>query len=295
MDTETLDIRQVGPTFAAELRGLDTANGLSARDAAALVGALDRFGVVVLPKQSLTPPQQIALCESLGPLENSDDGSPSFKELRRNLQFKDPRLSEISNLAQGEGILDKEDVRRLFLVANQLWHSDSTFRPIRARYTSLTAVKVPASGGDTEFADAASAYDALSADDKADIEGLVGIHSPTHVMDVMGATGPDGGGFVSTLTPQRRPIVEVHAGSGRKVLNVPSHCSHIEGMSIPEGRALLTYLREQATLPAFRYRHKWSPGDFVIWDNRSTLHRACRFQERKEARQLVRSVVQDVH
>src|SRR5690606_5512731 len=166
-------------------------------------------------------------------------------------------------------------------------------RPVRARYTSLSAVRLPESGGDTEFADVAASYQALSDDDKAEIDGLMGVHSPTVVMEAMGATRPDGGGFVSEYGTQLRPIVDVPQGSGRKGLCVPSHCSHSEGMSLPEGRSLLTYLREKATLPEFRYRHRWSLGDYVIWDNRSTLHRACRFKERTQGRQLVRTVVQD--
>jgi alpha-ketoglutarate-dependent 2,4-dichlorophenoxyacetate dioxygenase len=294
METETLEIRQVAPTFAAEISGLDTTRALSSRDLETLVKALDQYGVVILPKVFLTPEQQIAISEQLGELENSDEGSPSFKKLRENMKYVDSRVSEISNIAQGDTLLDETDIRRLFTFANQLWHSDSTFRPIRARYTTLSAVRLPEQGGDTEFADVASSYEALSDEDKAEIEGLMGVHSPTVVMEFMGATRPDGGGFVSEYGTQLRPIVEIHAGSGRKVLNVPSHCSHIDGLSLPEGRSLLTYLREQATLPQFRYRHHWSLGDFVIWDNRSTLHRACRFKERTQGRQLVRTCIKDL-
>ncbi|MBO9604218.1 MAG: TauD/TfdA family dioxygenase [Novosphingobium sp.] len=294
METETLEIRQVAPTFAAEVHGLDTSRALPPRDVEALVGALDRYGVVILPKVFLTPEQQIAISEQLGELENSDEGSPSFKKLRENMKYVDSRVSEISNIAQGDTLLEETDIRRLFTFANQLWHSDSTFRPIRARYTTLSAVRLPGQGGDTEFADVASAYEALSDEDKTEIDGLLGVHSPTVVMEFMGATRPDGGGFVSEYGTQLRPIVDVHPGSGRKFLSVASHCSHIDGLPLPEGRSLLTYLREQATLPQFRYRHRWSLGDFVIWDNRSTLHRACRFKERTQGRQLVRTCIKDL-
>lgn len=293
MEQDTLEIRQLGKTFAAEIRGVDLSKPLDKKDLKTLVDALDRYGVVVLPEQYLEADQQIAISEQLGPLENSDEGSPSFQKLRDNFQYRDSRVSEISNLAQGEQLLEENDIRRLFTFANQLWHADSTFRPVRARYTTLSAVRLPEGGGDTEFADVASAYEALDDDDKAEIEGLMGVHSPTVVMEAMGATKPDGGGFTSEYGTQLRPIVDTHPGSGRRVLCVPSHCSHIDGMSLPEGRSLLNYLREKATLPQFRYRHAWSPGDFVIWDNRSTLHRACRYKERRQARQLVRTVVQD--
>lgn len=294
METDTLQIRQVAPTFAAEITGIDATKPLSPRDLETLVSALDQYGVVVMPGQFLTPQQQIAVSEQLGELENSDEGSPSFKKLRDNMKFVDSRVSEISNLTHDQELLEETDIRRLFTFANQLWHSDSTFRPVRARYTTLSAVRLPETGGDTEFADVAAAYEALSDDDKAEISGLMGVHSPTVVMEFMGATRPDGGGFVSEYGTQLRPLVDTHSGSGRKVLCVPSHCSHIDGMSLPEGRSLLTYLREQATLPQFRYRHRWTLGDFVIWDNRSTLHRACRFKERTQGRQLVRTCIKDL-
>ena len=294
MELDTIEIRQVAPTFAAEIHGIDATKPLSPLDLDMLVAALDRYGVVVMPGQFLTPEQQIAISEQLGELENSDEGSPSFKKLRENMKFVDSRVSEISNVAQGDHLLDETDIRRLFTFANQLWHSDSTFRPVRARYTTLSAVRLPETGGDTEFADVAAAYEALSDEDKAEIEGLQGVHSPTVVMEAMGATRPDGGGFVSEYSNQLRPLVEIHPGSGRKVLSIPSHCSHIEGMSLPEGRSLLNYLREHATQPQFRYRHAWSLGDYVIWDNRSTLHRACRFKERTQGRQLVRTCIKDL-
>ncbi|MBL8549577.1 MAG: TauD/TfdA family dioxygenase [Hyphomonadaceae bacterium] len=293
MAIRTLGIRQLAPTFAAEISRLNLALPLAPRDLTAVVEALDRYGVAVFPGQNLTMQQQIAFSELLGPLENSDEGSPTYQEFRREHEFADGRVSEVSNLVRGGDLLELADMRRLYQFANELWHSDSTFRPVRARYTILSAVKVPASGGDTEFADVVGAYDALPADIKEDIESLVGVHSPTAVMETLGALQADGGGFQSTYGLQRRPLVETHPGSGRRFLSVPSHCSHIEGMSLPEGRSLLFYLREHATQPRFRYRHAWTPGDLVVWDDRSTLHRACRYKERNEPRQLVRTVVQD--
>ena len=129
METETLELRQVAPTFGAEIRGIDASKPLSPQDLEALIGALDRYGVVVLPEQFLSAEQQIAISEQLGPLENSDEGSPSFKKLRENMKFVDSRISEISNLAQGEQLLDETDVRRLFTFANQLWHSEFDIPP----------------------------------------------------------------------------------------------------------------------------------------------------------------------
>jgi len=293
MQSEAFRIRQLAPTFGAEASGVDLARTLGELELEELVSILDRYGVVVFHAQHLTAAQQIAFSEQLGNLERSDEGSPTYEKLRGQHEFADERVSEVSNLVRGQDLMSDTDVRRLYQFANEVWHADSTFRPVRARYTVLSAVKVPASGGNTEFADVASAHDALADDIKEEIRGLIGIHTPTTVMELLGVTRSDGGNFRSTYGSQRRPLVETHAGSGRTVMNVGSHCSHIEGRSLPEGRSLLFYLREHATQPRFRYSHAWAPGDLVIWDNRSTLHRGVRYKERLEPRQLVRTVVQD--
>lgn len=293
MEFKNIKVRKVSSTFAAEVTGLDLSGTIDKNDIEDLKTVLDQFGVACLPNQNMTPDQQIKFSEMLGNVEDSDAGSPKYKEMRKELSFNDQRVSEISNLIDGDKILSASDQRRIYQYANQMWHSDSTFRPIRAKYTMLLAIQVPSSGGDTEFADMAGAYDALPDYLKEEIESLQGIHSPYTVMELLGATRKDQGGFTSDLPDQVRPLVEVHPGSGRKVLNIGSHCSHIEDMSIPEGRALLVALRELATEHNLRYRHAWQPGDFVIWDGRSTLHRGCRYKENSEPRQLVRSLVQD--
>ena len=289
----TAQIEQVGNSFAARLTGLNLKPPFDPTQIATIISALDQYSVVVLPGQNMSPDEQIAFSEHLGPIENSDEGNPKYQKLREELKFADQRVSEISNLVDGEKLLEKNDLRRTFQYANQLWHTDSTFRPVRARYTMLLAIKVLHSGGDTEFADMAAAYDGLPQDIREEVDPLVGIHSPWTVMDLLGATKANQGGFTSDLPDQPRPLVETHPGSGRKVLNIGSHCSHIEGMSLPEGRALLVALREHATQAQYRYRHQWSPGELVIWDDRSTLHRACRYRENDEPRQLVRTLVED--
>lgn len=289
----SIAIEQVGETFAARLTGASLRPPCPVPVIDEILSALDRFGAVVLPGQDMTPDEQITFSEQLGPLENSDEGNPKYRKMREEMKFTDQRVSEISNLIDGKTILAPTDMRRIFQYANQFWHADSTFRPVRARYTFLQAVQVPSTGGDTEFADMATACDELPAELREEVEGLIGIHSPRTIMEHLGATRADQGGFFSELPDQPRPIIEVHPTSGRRVLNVGSHLSHIEGMSLPEGRALIAALREHACAPRYRYRHRWTRGDLVIWDNRSTLHRACRYRENDEPRQLVRTLVED--
>lgn len=288
-----IEFEQVGQTFAGKAVGPVLAPPCPASQIKEITDALDRYGVVVLSGQKMTPDEQITFSEQLGPLENSDEGNPKYRKLREDMKYTDQRVSEISNLTEGKTILAATDMRRIFQYANQFWHADSTFRPVRARYTFLQAVLVPKSGGDTEFADMATACEELPEALREEIEGLIGVHSPRTIMDQLGATLPDQGGFFSELPDQLRPIIEVHPDSGRRVLNVGSHLSHIDGMSMPEGRALIAAVREHACAPRYRYRHRWTPGDLVIWDNLSTLHRACRYRENDEPRQLVRTLVED--
>lgn len=284
---------QIGNTFGARVDGID-ARQLRPGDAEAVVAALDRYGVIVMPRQSLDPIEQIYFSETFGPLERSSEGIPSLDQFARTERLKDPRLSEITNLTDEREVMVSSDARRLYQYANRLWHTDSTFRPIRARYTYLRANQVPGEGGETEFADMVAAYEALPASMQRRLEGLMGVHTLNSAMDMLGATREDSGGFKTSYEPQVRPIVDVHPNTGKKVLVVPSHCSHIEGLPIPEGRSLLFHLRELATQREFVYRHRWTVGDMVIWDNRQTLHRAVYWDDDNKGRQMVRTLTQDV-
>ena len=283
----------MGRCFAARPDGVDARN-MQPGDAETVVATLDRYGVIVLPGQNLDPIEQTYFSELFGLLERSSEGIASLDEFKRTERLKDPQLSEITNLVDEKDAYASGDARRLYQYANRLWHTDSTFRPIRARYTYLSANKVPAVGGETEFADRASACDALPSHLKAKIATLKGVHTLYPAMDLLGATRPDSGGFKTSYELQIRPIVDVHPNTGRKVLVVPSHCSHIEGLPIPEGRSLLIHLRELATQAEFVYRHRWTVGDLVIWDNRSTLHRAVYWEDNSMGRQMVRTLTQDV-
>lgn len=290
--TRRVTATPIGKTFVARLEGID-ARELHPGDVEAVVSALDRYGVVVMPRQSLDPIEQIYFSEKFGPLERSSEGIPSLDQFKRTQRLADPRLSEITNLTDEKEVMTTADPRRLYQYANRLWHTDSTFRPIRARYTYLRACQVPAEGGETEFADMVAAYEALTPGMKRRLEGLNGVHTLNSAMDMLGATRADSGAFKTSYQDQVRPIVDVHPNTGKKVLCVPSHCSHIEGLPIPEGRSLLFHLRELATQREFTYRHNWSVGDMVIWDNRSTLHRAVYWEDDNVGRQMVRTLTQD--
>ena len=164
-----------------------------------------------------------------------------------------------------------------------LWHSDSSFRPVPAKYSLLSARVVNPKGGNTEFADMRAAYDALDAQTRALIEDLVCEHS---LMYSRGSLG-----FLdyteeerAMFRPVRQRLVRTHPVTGRRSLYLSSHAGAIVGMPMPEARILLRDLTEHATQPRFVYVHRWQPWDLVMWDNRQVMHRVRRYDDTHVAR-----------
>jgi alpha-ketoglutarate-dependent 2,4-dichlorophenoxyacetate dioxygenase len=178
----------------------------------------------------------------------------------------------------------REDKKLLNQLANQLWHSDSSFQDIAVKYSMLSAVEVPAEGGETQFCDLRAAYDALPAGLRALAEGRTGRHSAFHSRLSLGDeyTAEQ----IARFPPVERPLVHVHPGSQRKVVFPSAHIERVSGMTVPEGRLLVSELLEHCTQPQFVYTHRWRAGDYVVWDNRCVLHRGRRYDlsRRRELR-----------
>jgi alpha-ketoglutarate-dependent 2,4-dichlorophenoxyacetate dioxygenase len=180
----------------------------------------------------------------------------------------------------------------MYGLGNRLWHTDASFQDPPGRYSLLSAKIVPPVGAETEFADVRAAYDALSPEMKAQLEGLRVHHSIAHSRQTLG--------FEFSQEEQEmlkgavHPLIHTLPGSQRKSLYVASHASRIIDWPVPEGRLLLRELMEHATQPQFVYRHVWREGDFVIWDNRATMHRARPFDDAKHRRELRRVTTLDI-
>ncbi|MEA2774691.1 MAG: alpha-ketoglutarate-dependent 2,4-dichlorophenoxyacetate dioxygenase, partial [Acetobacteraceae bacterium] len=185
--------------------------------------------------------------------------------------------------------LARDDRRRLFNLGNQLWHSDSSFRAVPAKYSLLCGRIVVDAGGNTEFADMRAAYDALDDKTKADIEDLVCEHSLIFSRGTLGFTELTDE-EKQTFRPVRQRLVRTHPVTGRKSLYLSSHIGTIIGWPMPEARAFIRDLTEHATQPRFTYAHKWRQYDMVVWDNRTTMHRVRRFDE-TQVRDMRRTTV----
>ena len=280
-----IHLEQLGPGFAASIDGLDLRHPLSENEIMAVHDGMNKYAVLVFRGQTITDEQQLKFSEQLGEIEHAIGTSlREPKDVRLPSTFAD-----VSNLDKDNKPFEAEDRRRLFAIGNRLWHSDSSFKVVPAKYSILHAISTPSRGGDTEFAHMPNAYDELEKDVKLEINDYVCQHSQMFSRQLVGFTD-----FTeeerARFAPVRQRLVRQHAGTGRKSLYLSSHAGLIDGLSIPEARLLLRDLMDHATQRNFVYAHKWSKGDLVMWDNRQTMHRARPFPH-NEPRDMRRTTI----
>jgi alpha-ketoglutarate-dependent 2,4-dichlorophenoxyacetate dioxygenase len=275
------------PRFVATITDIDAGNPIDQDTKRAIERAMDEYALCVLPGQRLTDEEQIAFSRLFGSLD-----SPRLRigGLKRRIERKE--IFAISNLDENGGILGEKDARSSVRLVTQRWHTDGASLQESASWSMLHARVIPPAGGDTEFADTRAAYDALPEAMKRRLEGLIAEHSLWHA-------SAKAGGYMPTeeerkaYPPTRHPVVRRHPGSGRNALYIAATASHVVGMPVGDGQALLAELIDFATQPRFVYRHKWHAGDLVIWDNRCTMHRATPFEATDHVRDMRRTTLVD--
>ena len=280
-----LSIRPVTPAIGGEVTGIDITKPLKPEEVAAIEAGMDKYAVLVFPGQQLTDEQQMAFTVNFGPIEDARGGNVTKPQDKRLVTG----MNDVSNLGKDGKPLARDSRQRLFNIGNMLWHSDSSFRPIPAKYSLLSARVVNKKGGNTEFAHMGAAYEALDDDTKREIEDLVCEHSLMYSRGSLGFldyTDEEKAMF----KPVRQRLVRSHPVTGRKSLYLSSHAGAILGMPMPEARMLLNDLKEHATQPRFVYVHKWTLYDLVIWDNRQTMHRVRRYDD-SQPRDMRRTTV----
>ena len=282
----TLRFRPLHPLFAAEAEGVDLRRPLAADAVREIEAAMNRFAVLVWHQQPFSQDEQVAFARQFGPLDLG-----LRKARRAGHRFDYEELIDISNVTAHGKVAARDHAKIVSNLANQLWHSDSSFQQPAAAYSMLSAVVVPEQGGDTEFCDLRAAYDALPEEQKKEIQDLESEHYAFHTRLWLGDTSYSEEQLKS-FPPVRWPLVRTHPTSGRKVLWVGAHATRIVAWTLGEGRVLLADLLEHATQREFVYRHRWRVGDLVMWDNRCTLHRGRRF-DLSQRRELRRTTTED--
>jgi alpha-ketoglutarate-dependent 2,4-dichlorophenoxyacetate dioxygenase len=285
----TLSIQPLDPIarrfFGGEVSGIDITRKLSAEEASAIEQGMDQYGVLVFHDQHFDDASQLAFSRNFGGLEEAS-GDLNWGKARR---IESALVNDISNLDNDNQVLARDNRKRLFSLGNRLWHSDSSFKDVPAKFSLLSARLIPSAGGNTEFADMRAAYDSLDNETKAEIDGVVCEHSQLYSRSLLGFddfTDEDRRRFKPVL--QR--LVRRHPSTGRKSLYLASHAGAIVDWPVPEARALLRDLIEHATQRQFVYAHEWKQWDLVMWDNRATMHRARPFDP-KEVRDMHRTTV----
>jgi alpha-ketoglutarate-dependent 2,4-dichlorophenoxyacetate dioxygenase len=284
INIEPIDLQHAN--FAGLLSGVSVANGISKEDATEIEDGMNHFAVLVLRDQQITDDQLYAFSEHFGPMEQAT-GDPDQSATRRLSM----NVNDISNLDENGGVMAIDDRRALFSLGNRLWHSDSSFKQTPAKFSLLSARKIPASGGNTQFADMRAAWDALAPEIQVECMGKICDHSQLYSRGQLGfSEWTEAEIDFNQPVPQR--LVRRHAGSGRLSLYLSAHAGAIHGQSMPVARVFLRELNEHATQQQFVYSHEWLPNDLVIWDNRATMHRATRYDS-DQVRDLHRTTVSD--
>jgi alpha-ketoglutarate-dependent 2,4-dichlorophenoxyacetate dioxygenase len=283
----TVTIRQLHPVFAGEVEGVDLRKPLAPEDVSAIEAGMDQYAVLVFHGQDITDEQQADFSRNFGVLERPGAQSNITKDGERRLG---PDMADISNIDKSGNLLGRETRQRLFNLGNQLWHSDSSYRAVPAKYSLLSARSIPSRGGETEFADMRAAYDALNDETRAEVEDLGCEHSLIYSRGQLGFDELSEEEKAS-FTPVRQRLVRSHPVTGRKSLFLSAHIGTILGWPVPEARAFIRDLAEHATQREFVYTHRWQAHDLVMWDNRQTMHRARRYNDTKEARDMRRTTI----
>jgi alpha-ketoglutarate-dependent 2,4-dichlorophenoxyacetate dioxygenase len=277
----TVTVTPLTASFAARIDGVDIARPIGDATWATVRAALDEHSVLVFRRHPLDDEQQVAFSRRFGALEvtrsmNPAAGTPFARQSNLDIKTGD--------------VIPAEDRRMVYQLANMLWHSDSSFKPVPSLCSLLSARIIPPEGGATEFASARAAYPSLPDALKRRVEDLVVVHDFAWSRDRVRP------GFFTdqeraAYPPVRHPLVRTNPVNGRRSLFLGAHASHIEGLPIDEGRALLTTLLDHVTQPQFCYRHEWTEGDLVIWDNRCVLHRATPYDTTRYKRLMQRTTV----
>ena len=274
-------VTRLTPGFAARVDGVDIRRPVDDAAWGEIRAAFEEHSVLVFRGYPLDDETQVAFSLRFGGLEvtrsmNPAAGTPFARQ---------------SNLDIDTGeVIPTEDRRMIYQLANMLWHSDSSFKEVPSLCSLLSARIVPPEGGATEFASGRAAYPSLPAPLARRIEGLIVVHDFSWSRDRVRP------GFFtdkerSTYPPVRHPIVRANPVNGRRALFLGAHASHVEGMTVAEGRALLEELTAHMTRPEFCYRHEWEEGDVVVWDNRCVLHRATPYDTARYKRFMQRTTV----
>jgi alpha-ketoglutarate-dependent 2,4-dichlorophenoxyacetate dioxygenase len=282
-------VRQLHPLFVGEIVGADLVAEPTEALRRTVEDAMDRYAVCVVRQGPISDSEHIRFGRLFGPLELP----PGYAERSRTGRMA-PELFFAGNLDKDGNILPLTPSSENIAKGAERFHADSSFNPLPSKWSLLRGVECPPSevGGDTLFVDTRAAYDDLPERTKARIDGLTGIHdfwrgrelAGLHVTERMRANMP--------MPPVHHPLVRFMS-YGRKAIFVGGHCVGVVGMDATEGHALVEQLYAHCTQDKYVYRHQWTEGDIVIWENRCVLHAATPLHSDRYRRDMRRVTINE--
>jgi alpha-ketoglutarate-dependent 2,4-dichlorophenoxyacetate dioxygenase len=271
--------------FAARVEGVNLAEPVDDATFRTISDAFQEHSVLVFGGQRLTDEQQMRFSGRFGPLETTL--ASIGKESRLH-----PNLVDLSNVDpdHDEKLMGWSDRRMLYQSGNQLWHTDSSFKPVPAMASLLSGREVPPEGGETEFVSMRHAYETLAEETRRRIEGRVVVHSILYSRSTIapGLFDPE---QEKGLPPVRQALVRTNPANGRKSIYIGSHAWYIEGLPYEESRRRLDDLLAHTTKPDVVFSHRWNQWDLVMWDNRCVLHRGRPWDAARHARVMRRTTI----
>jgi alpha-ketoglutarate-dependent 2,4-dichlorophenoxyacetate dioxygenase len=281
-------IRKLHPHVGGEVSPMDLRNVYDRATLEQLRAGMDEYGVLVFRNQPFTDDEQLAFAERFDGTLHVKPGAAALAANR----FGNDAIADISNVDNSGNLLKADDRKRMYSLGNRLWHTDASFQDPPGRYSTLSARVIPKVNANTEFADMRIAYDTLDDATKQKLEGLRVHHTITRSREMLG--------FEFSAEEKEKlkgaihPITRVNPRTGRKSLYLAAHASRIIDWPVADGLLFVMELMEHATQRLFVYSHQWRDGDFVIWDNLATMHRATAFDDATHHRELRRVTTIDV-
>lgn len=281
-----MKVKRLGAAAGAEISGVDISKPLSNAEFDGLHQAFMDHCVVAIRGQDLSPEAQLAFTGRFG--------KPTGHVLEGFALPGYPNVLMISNKKKKEANGQEKPVGAIY--AGQYWHTDISYMAEPAMASMLHAKEMPSVGGDTMFANMYMAYDTLSEPMKAFLGSLSAVHDYTlayeNVFSKLPGRPPMSEETRKLVPPVVHPVIRTHPITKKKTLFVnQGFTRRIQGLSDDESRALLDFLFMHSTRPEFVYRHKWSVGDVVMWDNRCMMHRAIADYDMNEPRHLHRTTI----
>ena len=278
-------ITPVHSCLGARVDGVDLSRPVDDAVFRRIFDAFQEYSVLVFSGQKLTDEQQMAFSQRFGPLETTLRSIGQERRLHEN-------MVDLSNLDpdHDDRLMGWDDRRMVYQSGNQLWHTDSSFKPTPAMASLLSGREVPPSGGETEFASMRYAYARLPEEMRRQLEGKVCVHSILYSRSTIakGLFDPE---HEREQPPVRQALVRANPVNGRKNFYIASHAWYVEGMSFEESRRLIAALLAETTQPDRVYQHRWTQWDLVMWDNRAVLHRGRPWDAANHKRVMRRTTI----